>query len=413
MTLAAAPGRQERSGPLAGASVTVYESFEELSAGGRALLAAGVEESLYHSLEWYENLTRHGINPADRPRLYALEGSDRAFALLPLLVTSRPGGPGYGRGLTSLSNYYSSLYGPILGLGPEQTPESLRRITAAIRSDAGGPWDFINLSPLPVESPIFGHLTDALRASGMVVQPYFCFGNWYLEVGGRSSGQYFQGLPSQLKATIKRKTKKLEGADARISILAGPTDLAKAIGDYEAVYRESWKESEPYPDFVPNLIRTCAHAGWLRLGLLHVAGRPVAAQIWIVTGKTASIYKLAYDEKYAALSPGTVLTTRLMEHVIDHDKVSVVDYLTGDDAYKKDWMSHRRERWGLLALNPRTVRGAMGIGRHLGGRLVKNLQARLRTLLPIKAGAGEPSREEALHEAVPRSPARSERLPER
>ena len=60
-----------------------------------------------------------------------------------------------------------------------------------------------------------------------------------------------------------------------------------------------------------------------------------------------------------------------MEHVLDVDKVREVDYLTGDDKYKQDWMSHRRERWGILAMNPRTVRGALAILRHIGGRAVK------------------------------------------
>ena len=40
-----------------------------------------------------------------------------------------------------------------------------------------------------------------------------------------------------------------------------------------------------------------------------------------------------------------------MEHVIDTDKVHDVDYLTGDDAYKKDWMPDRRERWGIAVFN--------------------------------------------------------------
>jgi CelD/BcsL family acetyltransferase involved in cellulose biosynthesis len=39
-----------------------------------------------------------------------------------------------------------------------------------------------------------------------------------------------------------------------------------------------------------------------------------------------------------------------MRHVLDVDRAAVVDYLTGDDAYKRDWMSHRRERVGVSAL---------------------------------------------------------------
>jgi len=104
---------------------------------------------------------------------------------------------------------------------------------------------------------------------------------------------------------------------------------------------------------------------------VHIDGEPAAAQIWIVQNGVALIYKLAYDERFTDLSVGTVLTATLMRHVIDVDKVQEVDYLTGDDAYKRDWMSGRRERGGILAMNPRTVRGAAAIARHVGGRAVK------------------------------------------
>jgi hypothetical protein len=48
--------------------------------------------------------------------------------------------------------------------------------------------------------------------------------------------------------------------------------------------------------------------------------------------------------------------------------VAEVDYLIGDDAYKQDWMSHRRERWGIVAYNPRTLFGLAGaLKQMLGG----------------------------------------------
>jgi len=57
--------------------------------------------------------------------------------------------------------------------------------------------------------------------------------------------------------------------------------------------------------------------------------------------------------------------------VIDVDKVVEVDFGSGDDPFKKDWMSNRRERWGLIAFNLRTVRGAKEATRHLIGRGIK------------------------------------------
>jgi len=58
---------------------------------------------------------------------------------------------------------------------------------------------------------------------------------------------------------------------------------------------------------------------------------PAAAQIWIVHAGVAVDLQDRYDERYAKLSTGTVLTSKLMQHVIDVDKVTIVDYLSGDD----------------------------------------------------------------------------------
>jgi CelD/BcsL family acetyltransferase involved in cellulose biosynthesis len=62
-----------------------------------------------------------------------------------------------------------------------------------------------------------------------------------------------------------------------------------------------------------------------------------------------------------------------MRQVIDIDRVQEIDYLTGDDAYKNQWMSHRRERRGLIAFNPRTVGGLAALVRESSARRVKHL----------------------------------------
>lgn len=124
---------------------------------------------------------------------------------------------------------------------------------------------------------------------------------------------------------------------------------------------------------MPALINLCATKGWLRLGIAYYKEEPIAAQLWIVNHGRAAIYKLAYDEKFANLSPGTILTAHLMQYVMDKDKVYEIDYLTGDDAYKKDWMSHRRERFGLVAYNPRSFWGITCMSKHVIGILKKNI----------------------------------------
>ena len=126
---------------------------------------------------------------------------------------------------------------------------------------------------------------------------------------------------------------------------------------------------------MPGLLRTTAGKGMLRFGLARLDGQPVAVQAWIVGHGRAEIYKLAYDEQYKSFAPGTLLTAMMMEHVIEVDGVSEVDYLIGDDPYKETWMSERRERWGIVAYNLRTPMGLAGVVREVLGRTARRIRA--------------------------------------
>ena len=150
-------------------------------------------------------------------------------------------------------------------------------------------------------------------------------------------------------------------------------DSEQCIAAFQEVYSASWKVPEPYPEFVPSLIRQLATAGMLRLGIARLSGRTIAAQLWIVDKQKASIYKVAYHGDFASYSPGTVLTAHVLQHVIDLDHVAEVDFLIGDDKYKRLWMSDRRERWGIVAYNPATIIGFALLTVEVVGRTIKTV----------------------------------------
>jgi hypothetical protein len=353
--------------------LTIYESLEDIPPECSVLFDIASRSSFFSTLDWYQNLVANALPSEYRIRAYVACADNEVKGMMLMQSAKLRGHIFKRRKLEALTNYYTSLFVP--HLSSENDREAVWTLIEGISKEH---WDVVDFHPLQADSSIYFNLSDALRNYGMLVQPYFCFGNWYLEVDGRSYGDYFETLPSKLKNTLKRKTKQLETSfKARIDIVTRVDEVEHAVAAYEKVYAASWKNQEPHPEFVPGLIRFSARNGWLRLGLLFVEDEPVAAQLWIVKDGIAAIYKLAYDEKYSKISAGSILTARLMKHVIDVDRVREVDYLTGDDEYKKDWMSHRRERWGIVAFNRWTLRGLVEGAAHLGYQQLKKWRSGL------------------------------------
>ena len=303
------------------------------------------------TLGWSELLTAHALETGEQVQIVSAHRGATCVGVLPLKRVP-PEGPWKLRSVRALANYYCSLYAPIVD---SRLPagEGAQILRALLEKAATLQPDSIDLNPIADDEQGAGAVMAAFGGMGWRTEKYFRFGNWYLEVGGRDFAQYFGALPSQLRNTVTRKEKKLR-AQPGISIVIAqtPAEAEAALAGYQRIYAASWKKPEPHPHFVPALVRQLAERGWLRMGLVKLGDEPVASQIWACKDGVVSIFKLAYDEKHQQLSAGSVLTTQLMRHVIDVDRARIVDYLTGDDSYKRDWMSHRRERVGVRALRP-------------------------------------------------------------
>ena len=357
--------------------VQSHSGIERFADDARELFGLqGGQLQFDQSLPWFETFARHAV-PTDADRLFLTwkgEG-ERVVAALALLRRRLPGLAG-GVTLRSMSNYYSSLFAPVVDERSMSVTQLTESFVGVLQSQLGR-WDTFEVDPLAAGDGWLGSLAAQLGDAGIAAQTFFRFGNWYLEVGGRSFDEYFRALGAQLRNTVNRREKRFRRAGAvAVRIVQGGEELEEAIAAYQQVYAASWKKPEPFTDFVPALARAMAAQGWLRLGVATLDGRPAAAQLWFVKDGVASIFKLAYDEKLAEFSPGSLVTTTLMRHAIDVDRVRQVDYLTGDDGYKRDWMSHRRERFGLMAFNRTTPRGLAAFIRHRLGPVVGRLLRR-------------------------------------
>ncbi len=343
-----------------------------LPADVQALFAEAATTDAQLSLPWYLHLCRTALKPGQHAALHVLRRQGAPIAALPVLVETTAGG----HRVSALCTYYSSLFAPAVqgaqgaAERPDVSPQELAALLQQVQK-VHTPLVSLGLAPMARDSALFDLLQQAMGLAGLRCFDYFCFGNWYLPLSQASSAAYLEQRPGDVRSTVRRMGKKFAAAGGRLQVLQTPADAQQAAAVFTRIYNSSWKQPEPHTQFIPGLVDLCAQHGWLRMGVAWVGDQPCAAQLWMVVGGRACIYKLAYDPAYKQFSPGTLLTAHLMQHVIDTDHVFEVDYLTGDDAYKNQWMSHRRERCGLLAYNLRNPAGLWGATQEAARRAIK------------------------------------------
>ena len=322
--------------------------------------------SIFTTMAWYRNLVEHSLDPEETPILYCVSNSAGPVILLPLLARKNT--------LGALANFYSTVFEPSANFSrcPGEIQHALDHLFQTLRTER---WTSIDLSPLDTQSPLFSMLHKALVSTGWGTHGYFRFGGWYLPSQSLSGQDYLMLLPKKQRHTIRRMPRKVEEQFVREEKLyRDEEDLQAAINAYVEIYNESWREPEKYPEFMPNLIRTAAKHGWLRLLIMRLDGEPAAAQLWFIRDSKAYIYKVAYKEKFSTYSLGSIATYRMFEISLDSETVDEIDYLSGDDDYKRNWMSERREFHGIRAYNPKTFSGLLNHGVTMVKNKLKRLQ---------------------------------------
>lgn len=356
--------------------VVPYSSLEALPADVQALLEAGGARDFQNGRAWFANFLATCLDPGDEPILVAVTDDDGApLVLLPLRRRAHYQHASFGRELASLANFYTCTYRPAMAALP---PAEQARAVATAIDGIRDCFDLLDLNSLPADEPLYSALPSALSSLGLWHQAYEHFGNWY-ETMPAEPEHYLAARPSPLRNTLTRKGKRLaRDGTARFEIVRQPAEVDRALDAYQRIYAASWKEPEPYPDFTAGLAHAAAAAGALRMGLCWIDDEPAAAQLWLTQGGHATIFKLAYDERFKAASAGSLLTWHMIQAAIRDDGVTEIDYGRGDHAYKRDWLAQRRQRGGLLIFNPRTPAGLIGAARHIGGGWLRRRLRRTR-----------------------------------
>ncbi|MEQ1687161.1 MAG: GNAT family N-acetyltransferase [Sphingopyxis sp.] len=343
--------------------MTIVCEYHSNFADARAARGAALERvgtngfapsGLFDRADWFETL--HAACLANHAPLIA-EARDDAGGGVRLFLARK------GDSVFALANYYSFSWAPLWRGRPDAAQQSalLRSIALSLKLHAPKLW----FAAIPAADGSADTLAKALRDAGWVVDVQPSSHNHWLDTKGRSFADWWAMRPGALRSTVQRKAKK------RLVALSIADQFSDSDwDDYETVYRQSWKPPEGFPDFLREWARSAGAAGTLRLGIARIDGAPVAAQFWTCEAGTAYIHKLAHVSGHDALSPGTLLSHAMFAHAFDVDKVARIDFGTGDDGYKRDWMEDSAALMTIRAWDPHQPTAWTSMARHMLSRLV-------------------------------------------
>ncbi len=310
-------------------------------ASARGELDRPTQRSLFNRIDWFRRTYEHAA-PAGQPLIVRAraDGSDCW-----LFMMERSGHA------KALASWYTLAFQPVFTGDPSEVTKfalllaSARRLRKRLSS--------ITLAPMPkADAALICRAFDRAR---WVAHSQESTVNWTIATEGLSFEDYWALRPGELRSTVKRKAAKF-GVETKIFANFD----GNAWASYELIYAASWKPEEGSNAFLRDMALTESAAGTLRMGLATIEGEAVAAQLWTVENGHAIIHKLAHLETAKEQSPGSVLTASLFDYVMTYDKVSLVDFGTGDDRYKSDWMDTRTPLYTVSLFNPRRPSGLWG-----------------------------------------------------
>ncbi|HJT41462.1 MAG TPA: GNAT family N-acetyltransferase [Sphingobium sp.] len=307
-------------------------------ADARRALAGGLDRastrSLFDRIDWFESLHGHCFARMPARILQVIEEAHEAWLFL---LAPAP------RHVSALANWYSFSWTPLFLGDPDAATR--QRLVEVLAQQLLSTHAQVDLYPVADGA---GLLLDAFRRAGWFAVRRPMGGRHLLDLNGRDFAAYWADRPSRLRNQVQRK------ARAGRFTIDIRHDLTDALWrDYVTVHASSWKQPEPGLSFLRALAEREAAAGALRLGFARLNGQPVATQFWTVENGVALIHKLSHDQAFDGASPGTLLSHAMFAHAIDTDRVGLIDYGTGDNGYKSEWMERRETLYRLDFFNPR------------------------------------------------------------
>ena len=228
--------------------------------------------------------------------------------------------------------------GQLIGLFPFERRTSFKRLPVAtlsswrhsayllctplVRRDAAGPclrallnWALDEASVLEfLYVPADGPFDDALRECARTIVRTRPFSRAMLVKGASAEAYMEEAMSGQLRRQLRRNERRLAARGASTVVVRPGADIGNEIERFLWLEASGWKgrdggalgASEANRRFGRDVLAAAHGRGRLQLVGIDCDGRPIARRLSLLAGEGAYAFKTAYDEDYAAYSPGVL-----------------------------------------------------------------------------------------------------------
>jgi CelD/BcsL family acetyltransferase involved in cellulose biosynthesis len=161
-----------------------------------------------------------------------------------------------------------------------------------------------------------------------------------LEPGSDRVGYVERAVGPKRRKELRRQRRRLaERGPLSFAMASAPDQVAAALADFLALEAAGWKgragtamaQDADLRRFVETAIGALAARGAVRVARLSCRSRPIACVLCLASANVAWSWKVAYDENFAAFSPGVQAFLDLTEALLADDQLTCVDSCAVED----------------------------------------------------------------------------------
>ena len=315
----------------------------------------------YHLFEWYESYLEANLDDEGFLTLAVYSG-DRLLALLPICETERRF-LGLRIRVLEFPGTEAILHDAILAPGSKPTD-----IARTIRNDLSRAssirWDFLRLNDIPGTS-VFAERNSASPIPLSVVN-HTGFSNIFELEQYRDLSKL---LSKNFRANLRKHANKLrQNKDVSFETIKDLPRLVDAFYDFIELEASGWKSrigkgrgaiklNSKKTDFYARVMRSFSNSDGCHIHFLKVDERPIAGAFSILVNDTCFLLKIAYDEEFARLSPGNLLTEYIINYYLDNTDVRFIN-LISNSRWRRSWRPSKIKIFSCYVFN-RTIKGLL------------------------------------------------------